>query len=123
MLTYDIKTGLVVKAIREMKGLTQKQIAAILDKGVEAYRRLEKGQIPFTTGQLKIIAEYININLYHILVIVDVSNSETESKFSLFTQFVNQFELLYPKSKTANYLKEEEFNFILLKLRNHFSKQ
>ncbi|WBF51997.1 helix-turn-helix transcriptional regulator [Macrococcoides canis] len=57
---------------RKFIGLTQKNIAKLLDISVQAYRNKEKGRTPFSDSEKVIIKELINENGFPQLTIDDI---------------------------------------------------
>lgn len=69
-----VKMSLVtdrLKKIREKNGLSQRELARLCDLGVLQVHRIENGMTDPSTGQLKIIAEKLNISVDYLLGLVD----------------------------------------------------
>lgn len=50
-----------IKALRNFKGVRQKQIAVALGVTVQSYSLKERGERPITTSELEIIAKELNV--------------------------------------------------------------
>lgn len=60
---FLVKLGLRVKALRVEKGLTQKELAFLVNKDQQQVNRLESGSVSVTAYFLAQIAEALNVKL------------------------------------------------------------
>lgn len=72
--------GLRVREIRKARGLTQEQLAELLDRSVEAVSLLERGQVLPNFETLERLAERLDIALREL---VDVSTDNNPRKTEL----------------------------------------
>lgn len=76
-MSSDMKIGEKLKQIRKSKGMSQEQLAAILNVNRNYLSRIENGKSEPTSGVLKRIAQIFNIDLNSLL---DTHEDITESK-------------------------------------------
>jgi transcriptional regulator with XRE-family HTH domain len=50
-----------LKSLRVLKGLTQKNIAQLLNISIQSYNKKENGKVPFTANELKILSDFFDV--------------------------------------------------------------
>lgn len=123
LLAYDIKTGLIIKALREIKGIKQSEVAEAIQMSQSAYSKLERGKIAISIGQLQIAATKIGFTSFEIFTILYVYDKPVDEKFTLYSCILHEFtQEKYDVDAFSLNLKKEEFYFIMLIVRNSLQK-
>lgn len=90
-----------LKALREAKGLKQKQIADILNINQGNYSRYEKGTLTPTTETLIALSDYYNVSIDYILGL-DKSAGDIKIQLDLIQEYIQKIkEDLDKKTKDA----------------------
>ena len=100
--------GSKIKRIREMRGITQEEIAEALNLTAQAYGRMERGETSISAERLGKIAEKLGVNTDEIMrydenkfIISGNSNNGEASESNL------QFNLnIYERDQTIEVLKD-----------------
>lgn len=66
-----------VRELRELAGLKQDEVAALLEISPANYCKKESGMIRFSLPEAKILADYFGSTIENIFFATDVSNNET----------------------------------------------
>ncbi|MES2379542.1 MAG: helix-turn-helix transcriptional regulator [Bacteroidota bacterium] len=123
LLAYDIKTGIIIRALREIKGIKQSEVAEAIQMSQSTYSKLEKGKIAISIGQLQIAATTIGFTSFEIFTILYVYDKPVDEKFTLYSCILHEFsQEKYDVDAFTLNLKKEEFYFILLIVRNSLKK-
>jgi transcriptional regulator with XRE-family HTH domain len=89
-LEYDLKLMLAVRAVRTLRGLKQVNVANDLGIDRSHYCRIENGEVPVSTGQLKQIAIVIDTtlnclqNIADVISDVDLGSASSEEIYQSF---------------------------------------
>jgi transcriptional regulator with XRE-family HTH domain len=108
MLKQRDMIGTKIKRIREMRGITQEEIAEELNLTAQAYGRMERGETSISAERLGKIAEKLGVNTDEIMrydenkfIISGNSNNGEASESNL------QFNLnIYERDQTIEVLKD-----------------
>ena len=89
-----------LKALRKQKGITQSDLAAILNYGYTAVSNYESGRNEPSIKDLKKIAEFFDVSLDYLLCVNDIKNpyvisSESEPD----EEFLQNYSCLSPEGK------------------------
>jgi len=79
VLPYNNVVGKAIEERRTQAGLTQADLAAVLQLGQSGYSKLESGQAAMTVAQLRLIASKLNCKPHEILKRADELASKLES--------------------------------------------
>lgn len=81
-MNSSMKLGEKIKQIRKSKGMSQEQLAAILNVNRNYLSRIENGKSEPTSGVLKHIAQIFNIDLNSLLdTHEEIENDEEKIKY------------------------------------------
>jgi len=102
-LEYDLRLAKTIKTLREGKHYKQICIANALNLTQATYSKIEKGEISITPGQLKIIANELEISSIKILQIV-------ESKFLNDSEIIHNLEINYELKRIIEILNRNNLS-------------
>lgn len=77
-----MNTTNILKSLRAMKGLTQRDMAEILNMTVQTYNRKELGQREFTLEESKVIANIFGKTIEEIFFNQQCNTNGTKFEFS-----------------------------------------
>ncbi len=108
--------GARIRALRELRGLTQEQVAEKLDCTRQKYARIEKGVIDISYSSITAIAQIINVDVEEIINSVSQpyttktafrSSGEMvqEDKFQYITSMIDTF---YAHRKLYNNTRRDD---------------
>jgi transcriptional regulator with XRE-family HTH domain len=121
LLEYDLKVIRTVKALRELRKLKQFIIANALGIDRTTYSRIENGELPISFGQLKIIAGELDTSVFQIMAIAD-ADDDLDFKMTSLSDILVRFVLMNEGKDSKITFSEEEFEFIIGKIKAHYSK-
>ena len=105
-LEYDLKLMLALRAVRKIRGLKQVNVANDLGIDRSYYCRIENGEVPVSTGQLRQIALALNTTLNCLQSIADViSNVDLESATA---EEISQKFFISPLTENHNFFTKSE---------------
>lgn len=93
--------GLRIKELRQIRKISQEQIADVLDMSRQRYSRLENGQVDISYVMIKKIADYLGVSTS------DITSAEEENKelVTLFREKGSGEDIISSVSKIQEILK------------------
>lgn len=95
MIFINSILGNRIKSLRQIKGLTQKQVAESINYSLQKYDRIEKGIIDISYSSLKDIAEALGIKVEEIISVINDDNCKEElvddDKFKFIMELIDAF--------------------------------
>lgn len=120
-LDYDLQVMQIVKALREQQCLKHNNLALPLKINRTTYSRIEKGEIAFTPGQLRIMAKELNTNHFHILSCADAFDDYGFNATS-FLEVLIKFILMSEGKGTDVNFTNDELDFIISKIKEKYAQ-
>lgn len=110
--------GARIRNLRESKGLTQEQIAEIMNCTRQKYARLEKGLIDISYASMTTIAQILGIRVEEITSSVNNLSQEqplfrgdsSAAKDDKFAYISNMLETFYAHRKLYNSVRQADVN-------------
>lgn len=109
---YDVQLMKVVKTLREREGFKLINLANPLGIDRSTYGRIEKGELGFTPGQLKIMAHQLKTNHYQLQLLVDTKDEKQGSNTSLSAMLIKLLKLIDDQN-TALDFNEDELHYVI----------
>ena len=81
MIDYDKLVGNNLKRIRLEIGLTQSEVAELLDKNLRTVQKYEKGEISLSVSTLGYIAETLEADISEFFHFAEQRNDSTDKQF------------------------------------------
>lgn len=118
---YNLKIARAIKALRELRRVKQQIVADNLSLGRSSYCKIENGEIILNPGQLKVIAQTLNITVFQIFAIAeadDIINFKSTCLSDILLWFVlNKTEKQYQFE-----IGEEGLTFIIESIKRSYYK-
>ncbi|MCL1874005.1 MAG: helix-turn-helix domain-containing protein [Clostridiales bacterium] len=110
--------GARIKRLRELKGLTQEQVAAFMQCSRQKYARLEKGLIDISYSSISTIAKIFGIKTEEITSAINITHQEDPLfRDGMHTENTDGFEIIdamldtfYAHRKLYNSVRQVEIN-------------
>jgi len=113
-LAYDIELIELVKALRERNGFKHVNLADAIGVDRSTYSRMECGELGFTPGQFKIMANALKTNQYQLYFLVDSKGDKQFYNTTLSTILIKTIKMLEGKANEIEFSEEELFFVINL---------
>lgn len=117
---FERKVIKVVKAMRILNNKKQINLANALGMTEGNYCKLEHGERAICISQLKVIAEYFQTSYLQILLIAE-GEDQMHFKLNPLSKLLIDYVLLLEKRGEEIGFKKDELDFIILKIREHYS--
>ncbi|WP_317899531.1 helix-turn-helix domain-containing protein [Aurantibacillus circumpalustris] len=118
---YDLRIVKVIKALRGTSFIKQINLANALNIDQSTYSRIEKGELSFSPGQLKIVAQALQTSHFQILTLADCDNI-IDFNTTSYTQTLIKFILMITEKRQDLNFTMEELDFLISKIKEKQSE-
>ncbi len=106
--------GIIIKQLREKKGITQTQIAELINMHRSNYSRVESGDRDLSIDAIKKLAEYFNMTIDDI---VNFDDSKTPKEITIENKTLTE------KIKLIDELSKEEQSMVFKMIDSFLTKK
>ena len=117
---YDIKIGITIKIIRELRCIKQYVIAQAIHVDQSTISRIENGEALITLGQLHLVATALHTSVFQIIAIAEIEVKEIdENKLTYISELVLNFIKVFKGEDISETFSIDEIECIIRQLKKH----